>query len=268
MTTTKKERFGMQIYLAKTMYIKSISFLRPPSASNPRIPFFAQSTLYGFGVCVFRLSFNNLALSVPVTVCVWVCVRFFFRYTFCMSIQCIHKKRRNIHIEECIILIQFMHKNIICFVSIERKEGKSERLKCVIVCQQPIVAYDSFSLHERWLRSSAHKHKNTFKYTHTRAHTHMEMSCRQIHCRAWKRDIRAYTQTLIPVHLGSVHLCSLQLSRSQLWNEKSINYQRSFSFLFLFPFKKHTILFILVGCCCCCCCHHVLLFTPAMCVHM
>lgn len=96
MTTTKKERFGMQIYLAKTMYIKSISFLRPPSASNPRIPFFAQSTLYGFGVCVFRL-FNNLALSVPVTVCVWVCVRFFFA-TLSVCQYNVYTKKEEIYI--------------------------------------------------------------------------------------------------------------------------------------------------------------------------
>lgn len=44
------------------------------------------------------------------------------------------------------------------FVSTERKEGKSDRLKCVIVCQQLIVVYESFSC------TNSHTHTHTFVF--------------------------------------------------------------------------------------------------------
>lgn len=59
------------------------------------------------------------------------------------------------------------------FISIERKEGKSERLKCVIVCQQPIAVYDSVSCTNTTdiLSLGVHTLK---KYTRNHTHTQSE----------------------------------------------------------------------------------------------
>lgn len=139
-----------------------------------------------------------------------------------------HKKKYYV---SCVVVVG-VAASVVVVESIEKGRKKWATQVRYCMSAEPIVVYDSFSCMNVCTHTcthSSHIHRCTRSYIrinienntsiiqHTHTHTHT---------RIWL--------ALTYMHAIRTHLCSLQLSRSQLWNEKSINYQRSFFCYFFF----------------------------------